>query len=310
MLFRSIAWKRLARWAFIVDVFSVVVIFGLIFWIISQHYFEYFYVWNHSDRSLDSKYLLSSIWEGQEGSFLLWSFWQGVLGIFLMRKAGSWEAPVMSVISFAQVCLATFILGIYVFGSKVGSNPFILTRHSFQDLPVFQRADYLSLPRFQDGNGLNQLLQNYWMVIHPPILFLGFASTIIPFAFVISALWKKDYSGWTKLALPWCLFSAGTLGLGIMMGAKWAYESLNFGGYWAWDPVENASLVPWLLLVAGIHTQVIFNATGHSLRPTIFYYLGAFLLVLYSTYLTRSGDLQETSVHAFTDQGMNWHLRV
>src|SRR5437763_9143343 len=94
------------------------------------------------------------------------------------------------------------------------------------------------------------------------------------------------------------------------MGAAWAYESLNFGGYWAWDPVENASLVPWLVMVAGIHALVIFRHTGNALRAANWFFILAFLLVLYSTYLTRSGDLQDTSVHAFTDLGMNWQLRT
>ncbi|RYF78200.1 MAG: cytochrome c assembly protein, partial [Chitinophagaceae bacterium] len=154
-------------------------------------------------------------------------------------------------------------------------------------------------------------LQNYWMVIHPPVLFLGFASTIIPFAFAIGGLWTKKFSAWTKPALPWTLFSAAVLGTGIMMGAAWAYESLNFGGYWAWDPVENASLVPWLVLVAGLHTLVIYRHTGNALRTTFLFLMMSFLFVLYSTYLTRSGDLQETSVHAFTGEGITkWHLRI
>jgi cytochrome c-type biogenesis protein CcmF len=303
------SWKRIARIAFGVDAFSVVAIFSLIFIIIFNHYHEYFYAWNHSDRTLSPKFLLSSIWEGQEGSFLLWTFWQAMLGLVVMRTARKWEAPVMTVISFAQLCLATMILGLYIFNVKVGSSPFLLTRYQFQDAPIFSGADYLSLPKIHNGNGLNQLLQNYWMVIHPPILFLGFASTIVPFAFAIAGLWKKDFGGWTKIALPWSLFSGGILSLGIMMGAAWAYESLTFGGYWAWDPVENASLVPWLVLVAGIHTQVVYNSTGHSLRATYFFFIMSFLLVLYSTYLTRSGDLQDTSVHAFVDSSMNWQLR-
>jgi cytochrome c-type biogenesis protein CcmF len=306
----ALSWKKLARVAFLIDVASVIAAFSIIFYLISSHYFEYYYVWNHSDKSLAPKYLLSSIWEGQEGSFLLWAFWHGVLGIILIRTAGKWEAPVMTVLSFAQFGIATMLLGIYVFDLKIGNNPFLLTRQVFQDAPIFNQPDYLSNPRLQDGNGLNQLLQNYWMVIHPPITFLGYASGIVPFAFVIAGLMKKDYAGWTRVALPWSLFSAAILGLGIMMGAKWAYESLSFGGYWAWDPVENASLVPWLILVAGIHTQVIFNSTGHSLRATHFFFIAAFLLVLYSNYLTKSGDLQDTSVHAFTDTGMNWQLRL
>lgn len=304
----AVSWRKIGRIAFITDALSVITIFGIILFIIVQHYYEYYYAYNHSDKSLSPKFLLASIWEGQEGSFLLWTLWHGVLGLILIRTAKKWEAPVMSVISFAQICLATMVLGVYIFDIKIGSTPFLLTRHQFSNAPIFSQADYLS--NLKDGVGLNQLLQNYWMVIHPPVLFLGFASTIVPFAFAIAGLWKKEYGGWTKQALPWSLFSGGVLGLGIMMGAYWAYESLSFGGYWAWDPVENASLVPWLILVAGIHTQVVYNSTGHSLRATHFFFIASFLLILYSTYLTRSGDLQDTSVHAFTGSGMNWQLRA
>jgi cytochrome c-type biogenesis protein CcmF len=306
----AISWRKMARIAFLVDAVSVVAVFGIIYYIISNHYFEYYYAWNHSDKSLPAGYLISSIWEGQEGSFLLWAIWHGVIGAVLIRTSGKLEAPVMTVISFAQVCISSMIIGVYVFGVKVGSNPFLLTREVFQDAPIFNMPDYLSLASMQDGNGLNQTLQNYWMVIHPPILFLGFASTLVPFAYAFAGLWKNEHKLWTRESLPWNLFSAGVLGLGIMMGARWAYESLSFGGFWAWDPVENASLVPWLVLVAGIHTQVIYNSTGHSLRPTYFFYIATFALILYSTYLTRSGDLQDTSVHAFTGSGLNWQLRL
>jgi len=310
-------WKKLARIFFITEVISVFAVFGLLFYIISNHYFEYKYAWQHSSKSLESKYLLSCFWEGQEGSFLLWSVWHCVIGLIFIRKEKQWEAPVMTVVSFAQLLLATMILGVTVFGLNIGSNPFILSRNSglLDNAPILHnldgslRADYLA--SFQDGNDLNPLLQNYWMVIHPPVLFLGFASTIIPFAFAVGGLWTKRFSEWTKAALPWSLFSAGILALGIMMGAAWAYESLNFGGYWAWDPVENASLVPWLVLVAGIHTLLIFRHTGNALRTTYLFYLLSFVLVLYSTYLTRSGDLQDTSVHAFTGEGITvWHLRI
>ncbi|MBC7849370.1 MAG: cytochrome c biogenesis protein CcsA [Chitinophagaceae bacterium] len=313
------SWKKIGRTAFVIDAFSVFGVFALIYYIISNHYMEYSYAWTHSDKSLEPKYLLSSIWEGQEGSFLLWAFWHGVIGIVLMKTSKKWEAPVMAVISFAQLCIATLLLGIFVFDLKVGSNPFILLKDSGvmspENAPAFYsngilRGDYLELIHRRGGQGLNQLLQNYWMVIHPPILFLGFASTIVPFAYAIAGLWTKDYGGWTKSQLPWSLFSAAILALGIMMGAKWAYESLNFGGYWAWDPVENASLVPWLIMIAGLHTQLIFNATGHSLRSTYLFYLLSFMLILYSTYLARSGDLQDTSVHAFVTSGMNWQLRI
>jgi cytochrome c-type biogenesis protein CcmF len=146
------------------------------------------------------------------------------------------------------------------------------------------------------------------MVIHPPVLFLGFASTLIPFAYAVAGLWKKDYTGWTRSALPWSLFSGGILGLGILMGGAWAYEALSFGGFWAWDPVENASLVPWLTMVAGIHTLVVFRHSKHGLRSSFLFMILSFGLVLLSTYLTRSGVLGTSSVHSFTDAGLKVQL--
>ncbi len=314
ILAESQQWIKFARIAFLVETISVLVIFGTLYYIISNHLFEYKYAWQHSDRGLQTQYLLSCFWEGQEGSFMLWSFWHCVLGWILIWKAKDWEAGTMTVVSFAQFCLASMLMGLYFWNAKLGSSPFILLRNDgiLDNAPIMQdiatgalRLDYLDFVK--DGRGLNTLLQNYWMVIHPPILFLGFASTIVPFAFAIAGLLKQD-SSWVKPALPWASFSAGILGLGIMMGAAWAYESLSFGGYWAWDPVENASLVPWLTLVAGLHCNLIYKHSGYSLRSAYFFYIISFVLILYSTFLTRSGILGDTSVHAFTDLGMNTQL--
>jgi Cytochrome c biogenesis factor len=304
------SWKKLARWAFIIEAASVFAVFGILYYILYNHYFEYKYVWRNSSRALEVKYLLSSFWADQEGSFLLWSVWHSVLGIVLIFTSKRWEAPVMTVLSFAQVSLASMLLGIYILGYRVGSNPFLLLRQAEENinLPWVTMPNYLE--RITDGNGLNPLLQNYWMVIHPPVLFLGFASMIIPFAFAFGGLWTREYKAWTKPALPWALFAAMMLGTGIMMGAAWAYESLTFGGYWAWDPVENASLVPWLTMVAGIHTLLAFKSTGHALKSTFFFFFISFVLILYSTFLTRSGVLGETSVHSFTDLGMSGQLLV
>jgi cytochrome c-type biogenesis protein CcmF len=305
---QSNSWKKLARIFFIAEAVSVFSIFGILFYLVSNHFFEYHYAWKHSSTSLEPKYLLAAIWEGQEGSFLLWSIWHCVLGLIFIWREKEWEAPVMTVVSFAQFILATMVAGISIFGLKFGSSPFVLLRNAME-APIFSQPNYLSL--IQDGNDLNPLLQNYWMVIHPPVLFLGFASTLIPFAFAVGSLWTKNFTTWTKAALPWSLFSAGVFSLGIMMGGAWAYESLNFGGYWAWDPVENASLVPWMVLVSGIHCLLIYNHSGHSLRATYFFLILSFLLVLYSTYLTRSGDLGDTSVHAFTGEGITRrHLQL
>jgi len=155
------SWKKIARIAFGLDVLSVFAVFATLYYIISAHLFEYYYAWNHSSLSLNVKYLLSCIWEGQEGSFLLWTMWHGVLGSVLIFRAKKWEAPVMTIISFAQLCLATMILGLYFGDTRVGINPFLLTRQFFQDAPIFNNPGYLS--QIKDGNGLNQLLQNYWM---------------------------------------------------------------------------------------------------------------------------------------------------
>ncbi|ANI89508.1 cytochrome c assembly protein [Arachidicoccus ginsenosidimutans] len=308
------SWLKMARAAFIIETIAVITTIGCIYYILSHNLFEYFYAWEHSDKTLQPEYIFSCLWEGQEGSFLLWTFWNCVLGCILMLRAKKWEAPVMTVISFAQFCLATMILGLYVFHLKIGSDPFLLMRQKgiLDNAPIFLdqatggfRQDYLQF--LKDGQGLNATLQNYWMVIHPPILFLGFASTIVPFAYAFAGLINKDNS-WTKHSTAWAAFSGGVLGLGIMMGAAWAYESLNFGGYWAWDPVENASLVPWLVMVAGLHTNLVYNHSKYSLKITYIFYILAFSLVLYSTYLTRSGVLGDSSVHSFTGADMNIQL--
>jgi cytochrome c-type biogenesis protein CcmF len=301
------SWKKLARIAFFTQVISVLTIFGIIFFICYNHYFEYLYAYKHASKELESKYLLACIWEGQEGSFLLWTIWHSILGIILIFKSKKWETPIMTVISFAQVFLGLMILGLYFGDIRIGSNPFVLTRNELEG-PIFSRPEYLSF--IKDGVGLNVLLRNYWMVIHPPVLFLGFASTIVPVAFAYAGLQAKKFGDWIKPALPWALLSACVLGTGIMMGGKWAYESLSFGGYWAWDPVENASLVPWLILVAGLHCMAIFNATGNSLRASFVFIILANTFVLYSTFLTRTGILGDTSVHSFTEAGVAMNILI
>jgi len=305
----SKSWRNIARVGFGFNCLSILGIFVILFLLILNHRFEYHYVWQHSSLTLPMRYMISCFWEGQEGSFLLWAFWHAVLGIVLIFTAKKYEAPVMAVLCITQFYLASMLLGIYFFDYKIGSTPFILLRDFMQNAPIFERADYLNF--VEDGNGLNPLLQNYWMTIHPPTLFLGFASTLIPFAYVIAGLWTMDFSKrWALHTLNWALFSGGILGLGVLMGAAWAYESLTFGGFWAWDPVENASLVPWLTLVAGIHTLAIYRHTGYSLKASILSFIITFLLILYSTFLTRSGILGDTSVHAFTDLGMSGQLVV
>jgi cytochrome c-type biogenesis protein CcmF len=299
------SWLRMARVAFYANTASILGVGVVLFYVIYNHYFEYHYAWAYTSRSLPVYYIVSGFWNGQEGGFLLWTFWQAVLGNLLIWRAKSWEKPVMTIVSLSQVVLASMILGIELFGARIGSSPFLLLRNAVEG-PIFSRSDYLGF--IKDGQGMNPLLQNYWMVIHPPTLFLGLASVVVPFAYAIAGLWQKRYKEWVTPAIPYALFSAMILGTGVIMGSLWAYESLNFGGFWAWDPVENASIFPWLTMVAGLHVLIVFKNTGHSYFTATFLILISFIMVLYSSFLARSGILGETSVHAFTDLGMFWQL--
>ncbi len=299
------SWRIIGRAAYAVNLFAVIGIGVCLYYIIYNHLFEYHYAWAHSSKSLPVYYIISSFWEGQEGSFWLWTFWQAILGLILVFRSKTWESPVMTVVMLSQTFLASMLIGVEILGARVGSSPFILLRDAME-APIFARGDYLSL--IDDGNGLNPLLQNYWMVIHPPTLFLGFASMIVPFAFAIAGLWQKRHNEWIKVALPWALFAVMVLGAGIIMGSFWAYEALNFGGFWAWDPVENASIIPWLTLIAAVHVMLAYKNAGQAYFTTVFLTIISFVLVLYASFLTRSGILGETSVHAFTDLGMFWQL--
>jgi cytochrome c-type biogenesis protein CcmF len=300
------SWLKLGRWAFYVHAFAVLAVVYSLFHIIYNHYFEYHYAWSHSSRNLPVHFMISCFWEGQEGSFLLWIFWQALLGLILIATNKKWEASVMVMFTLVQAFLVSMILGIVIPGLdiKIGSSPFILLRDAM-DAPVFQlNPEYVP----EDGTGLNPLLQNYWMVIHPPTLFLGFAMALIPFAYCLAGLWQGSYRDWVRPALPWMSAATLVLGVGILMGAYWAYETLNFGGYWNWDPVENAVYVPWLIMVAALHVMIAFRKNNTALKSAIVLVIASFVLILYSTFLTRSGILGESSVHSFTDLGLSGQL--
>lgn len=300
------SWKKLGRFAFLLNTVAVFGVIALLLYMIRGHMFEYAYVWRSSNMALPMRFLLSSFWEGQEGSTLLWMFWIAVIGVVMIFTARKWESPVMVWLALAQALLGSMILGIYVFGYKMGSSPFQLLK-DYMDAPIF-RMNPGFIP--EDGSGLNPLLQNYWMTIHPPTLFLGYALSIVPFAFAMASLLKRSYKDWVRPALPWTLAAVMVLGVGILMGGAWAYEALSFGGFWAWDPVENASLVPWLILVGGLHTLLAYKHSGYSLSMTYILFIASFLLVLYASFLTKSGVLGDSSVHSFTDMGMSGQLVV
>jgi cytochrome c-type biogenesis protein CcmF len=299
-------WRKFSRSFFYIHAIASVTVAFALFEIIYNHRFEYFYAYSHSSKALPVHYMISSFWEGQEGAFILWIFWNVMLGLVLIHTNKFWEGPVMIVFSLVQAFLVSMILGVVIGDLKIGSSPFILLR-DMMDAPIFEmNPDFVP----EDGTGLNPLLQNIWMVIHPPTLFLGYASTLVPFAFLMGGLATKKYTEWVRPALPWAQFSAMILGMGIIMGAYWAYVTLNFGGYWNWDPVENAVYVPWLIMVAAIHTMITFKKSSTALKSSIVLVIASFVLVLYATFLVRSGVLGDSSVHSFTDLGLSGQLLI
>lgn len=309
-----VSWKLLGRISMLIHAISVFTIIGILFYILINHRFEYHYAWQHTSKSLPFKYVFAAFWEGQEGSFLLWTFWLVIISLVLMFTSKEWESRVMAIFALVQVFLISMQLGIpldipFLDLERLGSNPFILTREH----PNFINAPFTKIPTYLqslDGRGLNPALQNYWMTIHPPTLFLGFALTLVPYLFAVAGLWSGKLSEWTKPATPWSFVGIAVLGGGVLMGGAWAYEALNFGGFWAWDPVENSSLVPWLTLVAAGHLMLVPKNKGINLKSAIVMALISFILVLYSTFLTRSGVLGDASVHSFTDLGMSGQLLV
>jgi cytochrome c-type biogenesis protein CcmF len=279
--------RAIARQTYVLMTAAIAVVSGLLMYLLVAHDYRLHYVWAYSDNLLELKYLVSSFWGGQEGSFLLWIFWGVLLGLPLMRFARAYESRVMLFYNLTLLSLIMLLLKQDPFrfheGLRAGMTPL-------------------------DGQGLNPLLQNPWMVIHPPIMFIGYASLAIPFAFALAALWMRRYDEWTKASMPWVLLSLGTLGLAIMLGGYWAYETLGWGGYWGWDPVENASLVPWLATAALTHGMLLQRSRKRFRRMNLTLAVFAYLLVVYATFLTRSGVLGDFSVHSFVDLGITGWL--
>jgi cytochrome c-type biogenesis protein CcmF len=268
-------------------VFSLV----LLCYSIMTHNFQLNYVYSYSSRSLNKFYLFSTLWAGQEGTFLLWLFYNIIFGIILIKTVGR-QNPL--------VLLAVMLVQGYTFLILLEKNPFAAIWHVHSEVPIGFTP--------KDGAGLNPLLQNPWMVIHPPTLFVGYSSTIAAFAFAINGLITKDFQGWIKKARPWVIFNVMILITGIVMGGYWAYATLGWGGYWAWDPVENASLVPWLFSAALLHGIVIQTRRKALVRSNFLLAGLAFLSVLWGSYLTRSGVLTDFSVHSFAASGLSLYL--
>ncbi|MCB0282078.1 MAG: heme lyase CcmF/NrfE family subunit [Calditrichae bacterium] len=283
---------KIARNGFYTASGLIVVQAAILMYGILNHYFEWIYVFSYSSRDLSTYYLVSTFWAGQEGTFLLWLLFGSAYGIFIIHSRKDDEPLVMSFMSLVQAFIVLIL---------VKKSPFA---YVWDVNPVGFQAGVVPV----DGNGLNPLLQDPWMVIHPPILFSGYSSTMILFSFAMAALVRKQHDEWIKSVYPFTLFVAMALGTGIILGGYWAYTTLGWGGYWGWDPVENSSFVPWLVSLALFHGILIQRRQGGMKRMNLFLAIAAFVLVLYGSFLTRSGVLTDFSVHSFGESELSVYL--
>ena len=257
-----------------------------LYYLILDDQFQYRYIFGYSSSDLSVFYKISVFWAGQEGSFLLWVLLHGVFGYFLKRSLSE-DVAARPAIMGVYGLLQTGLLILLMF-----QNPFILLPQT----PI-------------DGTGLNPLLMNPWMIAHPPVLFVGYAALAVPFALALGSLTGRDLTGWMRPALKWALFGWAALGMGIFMGGFWAYEVLGWGGYWAWDPVENSSLIPWLIAAAMVHFLLAgLRQPGIAYKPALLAVVFAYATTLYGTFLTRSGFLSDFSTHSFQNQGLGTAL--
>ncbi len=267
------------RTVYILTLLLVVVSVGIIAAFVGNQY-EYRYVANYSNRELDTYFKVAGLWAGQRGSLVFWTLLLSVfssIAVFLNRRRNREFMP-------------------YVSGTLLGLLSFLLVVLLFADVNPFERMGFTPV----NGRGLNPQLQNYWMTIHPPTLYLGFTAFAVPFAFAVSALLTNRLdSRWIAITRRWILLSWFFLTNGIIFGMRWAYEELGWGGYWFWDPVENASLLPWLTATAFLHSIQIQENRGMLKVWNMCLVVITFLLTIFATFLTRSGLIE--SVHSFAE---------
>src|ERR671921_394526 len=248
------------------------------------HDFNIEYVAAYTSRNLPPYYVFSAFWAGQKGSLLFWSVVLSAFAAAAQLLTPRRYADLMPYVAGVPSTVVAFFVRVMLFGS----NP-------LERLP-FTPAD---------GRGLNPQLQNVGMVIHPPMLYLGYISITIPFAFAVAALLSRKLDlGWIHAIRKWTLISWLFLSIGITLGMWWAYVELGWGGYWAWDPVENASFLPWLTMTAFLHSVMIQEKRGMLKRWNLGLIVGTFLLSIFGTFITRSGVI--ASVHSFTQSNVGY----
>lgn len=281
-----------ARRAGITTFFGVSAAMFAIYWLIFKDDFSVYYVLQHSNRALGFWYKLASLWAGQEGSLMLWAWLLAFYG-FILRithkadvKLHAYAGVILAAVQVFFLILITFV-----------SHPFLPT-------PGIEPGQVIA-----DGNGLNPLLQYWEMVIHPPMLYLGYVGFTIPFAFALGALMMR-YPGekWIKITRVWTLVTWIFLTVGIFLGMHWAYAVLGWGGYWGWDPVENASVMPWLAATAFFHSVMIQEKRGMLKSWNVWLIFTTFILSIIGTLLTRGGLV--SSVHAFAQSAIGYWFAV
>ncbi len=252
---------------------------GIVFAFLDGRY-EYWYVASYSNRELETYFKVAGLWAGQRGSLVFWALLSSFFASIAVFRYRNKHREFMPYVTGTLLLLLLFLLCVLLFA----------------DVNPFERLGFTPT----NGRGLNPQLQNYWMTIHPPTLYLGFTSFTVPFAFAVAALLTGRLdSRWISLTRGWILTSWFFLTLGIVFGMRWAYEELGWGGYWFWDPVENASLLPWLAATAFLHSIQIQEHRGMLKIWNMGLVAGTFLLTIFATFLTRSGLIE--SVHSFAE---------
>ena len=254
-------------------------------WALFQHDFNVEYVAAYTSRNLPIFYTWSALYAGQKGSLLFWATVLSVFGSLALVLTPRQHRELLPYVAGVVSTVAAFFISVMLFGH---ASP-------------FERLAYTPL----DGSGLNPQLQNPGMVFHPPMLYLGYISITIPFAFAIAALLSKRLdTDWLVAIRKWTLLSWLFLSIGICLGMWWAYVELGWGGYWAWDPVENASLLPWLTMTAFLHSVMIQEKRGMLKKWNLALIIGSWLLSIFGTFITRSGVI--SSVHSFTQSSVGY----
>lgn len=284
---KVVSWMRIARPAALLQGLFAWLAFGCLASSFLSGDFSVLYVASNSHSELPAVYRFAALWGGHEGSMLLWqcllSAWTVAVALRSRQLPQAYAARVLSVMGFISIGLILFLLWF--------SNP-------------FERL----IPAATQGRDLNPLLQDPGMVLHPPLLYMGYVGFSVAFAFGIAALLSGELNAaWARWSRPWTLAAWGFLTLGILLGSAWAYYVLGWGGWWFWDPVENASFMPWLVGTALIHSLIVTDQRGAFRSWTVMLAIAAFSLSLLGTFLVRSGVL--TSVHAFAvDPGRGLYI--